>query len=388
MLRGRSARLAKEGGSNRIERLKPELKAAPIASSAPESRKQPIDRKLTIAVIGAGIIGRKHIETVLGSPFFQLAAIADPAESGRSQARALGVPWHAAAADLLEEVKPDAAVIATPNETHRELALACVERGIPVVVEKPIAGNLGDAAAIVSASEQAGVPVLIGHHRRHNPIIRRAREVIADGLLGQLTNVSVLYTFYKPPEYFDLTWRRRSGGGPVLINLVHEIDLIRHLCGEIHSVQALTSSARRSFEVEDTAAVLLHLTNGALVTLSLSDTAAAPWSWDLAAGEIGLYPPQPIPVQTHFFCGTEGSLALPTLERWSYRARKSWFAPITRETLACERADPYMEQLNHLYRVIQYAEPPLVSAAEGTLTLRATLAIHEAARTARTVAVR
>jgi predicted dehydrogenase len=341
----------------------------------------------TIAVIGAGVIGRRHIETVRRSPLFALAGIAEPTESGRHFAQQLGVPWYAGATELLDAIKPDSAVIATPNGTHREIALACIERGISAIVEKPIAGTSDDAEAISAASVQAGVPVLVGHHRRFNPIIRCARAVIGEGLLGRLTSASVLYTFYKPPEYFDVPWRRLAGGGPVLINLIHEIDLVRHLCGEIHSIQALTSSAIRGFEVEDTAAVLLRLASGALVTLSLSDTAVTPWSWDLAVRETATFPPQPTVVQTHFFCGTEGSLTLPTLERWSYRGGKSWHLPITRETLVCAQGDPYVEQLDHFYRVIRHGERPLISAADGALTLRATLAVHEAARTGRTVTV-
>ena len=336
-------------------------------------------------VIGAGVIGRRHAETALQSPLWKLIGIAESAHTGKDYADRLGVTWHRIAADLLDEVKPDAAVIATPNETHREMALTCIERGIPVMLEKPIAGSLDEAMAIVCASERTHVPVLVGHHRRYNAIVRCARAAISAGLLGPLTNVSVLYTFYKPPEYFDADWRRRPDGGPVLINLVHEIDLIRHLCGEIESVQAFTSNATRRFEIEDTAAVLLRLANGALVTISLSDTAVAPWSWDLAAGEIDAFPPQPAPVQTHFFCGIEGSLTLPTLEHWSYRAAKSWVLPISREAIAVERTDPFLEQLHHFYRVIRDGEAPLVTPAEAARTLTATLAVREAGRTGRTM---
>jgi predicted dehydrogenase len=342
-----------------------------------------LDAALTIAVIGAGVIGRKHVETVLQSPVWKLAGIAESAYTGKDYAERLGVSWQRTAVDLLDDVKPAAAVIATPNETHREIALACIERGIPVMLEKPIAGNLADATAIVQASERAAVPVLVGHHRRYNPIVRAARAILGEGLLGRLTNVSVLYTFYKPPEYFDVAWRRGPDGGPVLINLIHEIDLIRHLCGEIESVQAFTSSAIRGFNVEDTAAVLLRLANGALVTLSLSDSAVAPWSWDLATGESALFPPQPTPVHTHFLSGTEGSLTLPTLERWSYRAGKSWLLPLSREPLNVPHADPFLEQLHHFYRVIRQDEAPQITAAEGALTLRATLAVREAAQSGR-----
>src|SRR3954454_12672476 len=248
--------------------------------------------KVAVAVIGAGVIGRTHIETIGRSQLGQLAGIAEPAAAGREEAERLGVPWSADYLDLLDRVKPDAAIIATPNTTHREVALACIARGIPAIVEKPIASTLEDAAAIAQASEKSGVPILVGHHRRHNPIIKRARAFIGEGRLGRLTNATVLYTFYKRPEYFELAWRRQPGGGPILINLIHEIDLVRHLCGEIATVQALASNATRGFEVEDTAAVLLRLVGGALVTLSLCDNAATPWSWDLAVRESPNYPPQ------------------------------------------------------------------------------------------------
>lgn len=343
--------------------------------------------RLAIAVIGAGAIGRAHVETIRRSSLCRLAGIAEPAAAGKDYAATLGVPWHADPAGLLDQVKPDAAIIATPNATHREVALACIARGIPAIVEKPIASTVADAAAIAAASEQSGVPILVGHHRRHNPIIRKARAIVAGGALGRLTNVSVLSAFYKPPEYFELAWRRQPGGGPVLINLIHEIDLIRHLCGEIATVQAVTSNATRGFEVEDTAAVLLRLAGGALVTVSLSDSAVAPWSWDLASGESPNYPPQPFPVQSHFLSGTDGSLTLPTLEHWSYKGTKSWFAPISHETVAFDRADPYMEQLHHLCRVVRHEEAPLITAADGMQTLRATLAVHQAARTGQVVAL-
>ncbi|OAF19968.1 Gfo/Idh/MocA family protein [Bradyrhizobium neotropicale] len=341
--------------------------------------------KVAVAVFGAGAIGRAHVEAMRRLDSCAPAAIAEPSVAGRAYAEGLGVPCYADPLDLLREVKPQAAVIATPNATHRELAIACIERGIVPLVEKPIASTLDDAAAIAIASERANLPVLVGHHRRHNPIIRRARAMIAEGALGRLTNATVLYTFYKPADYFEMAWRREPGGGPVLINLIHEIDLIRHLCGEIVSVQAIASNAVRGFDVEDSAAVLLRLANGALVTLNLSDTAAAPWSWDLASGESPNYPPQPVAVQTHFLSGTEGSLALPTLDHWHYASGKSWFAPITRDSVTFERGDPYRAQLDHLARVVRGEERPLITARDGALTLRATMAVHKAAKTGQIV---
>ncbi len=162
--------------------------------------------------------------------------------------------------------------------------------------------------------------------------------------------------------------------------MIHEIDLLRFVCGEIASVQAMTSNARRGFEVEDTAAVALRFANGALGTISLSDTAVSPWSWDLSSGELAPYPPQPAPAQSHFFAGTEGAIALPSLDRWSYRGDKSWFQPMTLDRTAIGRESPYVRQLRHLCAVARGAEKPLIDADDGVRTLRATLAVHESAR--------
>lgn len=341
--------------------------------------------RASIAVVGAGAIGRAHAELVARGDIARLVGIADPAPAARVFAEGLGVPWFADHRAMLDAVRPEMAIVATPNQLHLPVALDAIDRGIATLVEKPVATTVAEGEALAEAAAKADVPVLVGHHRRHNPIIREARRLIGAGAIGRPTTAAVLYTFFKPESYFELAWRREAGGGPVLINLIHEIDLVRFLLGEIASVQAVTSSDRRGFAVEDSAAVVLRLVGGVLVTLTLSDTTVAPWSWDLAAGESANYPSQPQPVHTHFLAGTDGSLTLPTLDLWTYRGEKSWFAPLTRETIAIERGDPYQEQLRHLIRVGRREEAPLVSAADATRTLTATLAVHEAAATGRTV---
>jgi predicted dehydrogenase len=342
--------------------------------------------KLAVAVIGAGVIGRTHIETIGKSDAAKLAAIVDPTEAGKALAASFGAPWFADHAGLIEAKVCDAAIIATPNAMHLGHALDFIAARIPVLVEKPITATVADAKALTEASLKASLPVLVGHHRRHNPIIARAREVIASGTLGRLTTATILYAFFKPAPYFDLAWRRDpAAGGPVLINLIHEIDLVRHLLGEIESLQALTSNAVRGFAVEDTVAVMVRLVSGAIATISLSDTVTAPWSWDLAARESTSYPAQPRPVQTHFISGTEGSISLPDCTQWSYKGEKSWFAPITPEALKVGSDNPYALQLAHFCQVARGEVAPLCSAADGAATLQATLAVREAAATGKAV---
>ena len=338
-----------------------------------------MDSSVRIAVAGAGLIGQAHIRRIIAEPEASLAAIIDPSPKTEEQARSLGVPWFADLEEGLEGARPDGVVIATPNRLHVPNGLAAIAAGVPALLEKPIAGDVASAMCLVEASEAADVPILVGHHRRHSPLIQRARAVVASGRLGRITTVTGLCLYRKPDRgYFDgaNAWRREPGGGVILINLVHVVDDLRNLCGEITSVQAAASSAARGFPVEDTAAALLHFASGALGTLTISDAAAAPWSWELTSGEDKAYP------RTDEFCyliaGTQGSLSVPRLDVWGHEG-DGWWTPIEAQRTVVPEQDPLTLQMRHFCAVVRREVPPLLDARGGARTLAATLAVKEAA---------
>lgn len=343
--------------------------------------------KLPIAIVGAGVIGKTHIDRALRSDRVQLVAIADPTPAAQELARAAGVPFFTGHRAMLEAAKPRGVVVATPNATHADITVECLQRGAAVLVEKPIADTLEDGLRISEASRASGLPVLVGHQRRHNPIMRKAKAIVRSGVLGRPVTATALCTWLKPAAYFESAWRRQKGGGPVLINLIHDIDLMRHLFGEIESVQAMASNAIRGHEVEDTAVVALRFRNGALGTVTVSDTTAAPWNWDLSSGEAERFPRQDI--DAHFYSGTEASLTLPRLQLWRYRAdqgpAQGWEDPLTVERTAVHTGCPYAEQLRNFAAVTEGREEPVCSAADGFLTLQATLAVTQAAQAGRPV---
>ncbi|MGO4570822.1 Gfo/Idh/MocA family protein [Microvirga sp. 2TAF3] len=332
-----------------------------------------------LAIVGAGLIGLAHIKRVMEEPEAILSALVDPSAAGNDLAASLGVPWFPDVEAMLSADKPDGAVIATPNQLHVSGGLACVRAGVPILVEKPIADDVKSAQELVVTAEQANIPILVGHHRRHSPLIQRAKAIIDSGRLGQVTVVNGLCWFLKPKDYFDVAWRREPGGGVVLINLIHVIDDLRNLCGEIARVQAVTSNAARGFPVEDTAAILLHFCNGALGTLSISDAAAAPWSWELTAGENKAYP------HTDQFCyliaGTKGSVTVPRLDAWWHEGERGWWSPIACERQIVPEEDPLTLQMHHFCQVVKGQSAPLLDGRGAMRTLETTLAIHEAART-------
>ena len=341
--------------------------------------------RIPIGVIGAGLIGRTHIDRALKEPGFELAGIADPSDEARRLAESAGVPWFADHDALIRSARPRGVVIATPNATHAKLAVHCLQRGVAVLVEKPIADTLADAKAICEAAAAAKLPAIVGHQRRQNPIMRRAKQMVAAGKLGRPVCLTALSTWLKPNDYFDTAWRREKGGGPILINLIHDVDQLRYLFGDIATVQAMTSNAIRRFEVEDTAVILLRFRNGALGTVTVSDTAAAPWNWDLSAGEAERFPKQD--VNSHFLSGTEGSLTLPRLDYWHYREGKGWHDELTEERTALHFGDPYAEQMRHFRAVIAGEEAPVCPADDAMRSLEATLAVAEAARTGTEIAL-
>jgi predicted dehydrogenase len=338
---------------------------------------EPADARLPVALIGAGAIGRMHLERMALHADVKVLAIADPGPAAKAVADAIGVPYFADHRDLLATVKPRAVIVATPNDSHAAVGIDCLRAGAVTLMEKPVASTLAEGEALCKVARETGVPLLVGHQRRHNPILQRARERILGGAIGRPVCASVMATWLKPDAYFEQPWRREPGGGPVLINLIHDIDMLRFMLGEVESVRAMSSNVVRHHAVEDTAAATLRFANGALAALVVTDAAVAPWNWDLAAGEAAHYPQQA--VDSHYIAGTEGALTLPQLTQWRYAGARGWHEPLTAERTALHRRDPYVEQLRHLRAVAEGRETPLCSGEDGLGTLRATLAVLDAA---------
>lgn len=218
---------------------------------------------LRIALIGAGIMGQQHYRHLKTLTEATLCAVADPGPQAATLAAEWGVAYFADHRQMLEQAKPDAVIVANPNNLHVSTALDCLAAGVAVLLEKPVGVHLDEVRELVKASKATGVPVLVGHHRRHNPLIVRAHELVKGGALGRLTTVTALWQLRKPDSYFETPWRREAGAGMLLTNLIHDLDLLRHLCGEVRQVQAITSNAIRGFANEDCAAVLLQFDSGA-----------------------------------------------------------------------------------------------------------------------------
>jgi predicted dehydrogenase len=347
-------------------------------------------KKLALVVVGPGLIGKQHIRLISENSRCELCAIVAPDHVANHEiAQAQGVPLFHSLGDCLRAKTVEGVVISSPNEFHAEQASQCIRAGIPVLIEKPITVSVAEGEALVALAEQNHAKVMVGHHRAHSPLLSLARTVISDGRLGRLVTVMGSAQFSKPGHYFeDGPWRREPGGGPILINLIHEIGNLRSLCGEITAVQALSSSAVRRFPVEDTVTINLSFANGALGTFVLSDTAASAMSWEQTSRENPSYPTY-ADEDCYMIAGTTGSLAIPTMRLKYYGANTepSWWTPFHEEVLETRREDPLTRQLEHFTQMIEGRCEPLVSAADGLRNLMVTEAVRRAAATHQTVYV-
>lgn len=340
-----------------------------------------------IAIAGVGLVGRRHADAINQLKHVTLSGVVDPSAEGRAFAQDRCVPCFDTLEELFAAQTPDGLVLATPTPLHVAQGLEAVGHGCPVLIEKPLATSAREARTLVEQAEEKDVPILVGHHRRHNPLIRKAHEVVSEGGIGEVRAVHVNCWFYKPDHYFDeAPWRKKAGAGPISVNLAHDVDLIRHLCGEVQSVQAQSAPSMRGFENEDVAAAVLRFENGAIGTITVSDSIVAPWSWELTSNEYPIYPPTP--ESCYMIGGAHGSLSVPDLRLWKHQdGKRDWWTPIAATTLIREASDPLVNQMHHFADVIAGRAEPLVSGREGLRTLKVLEAIQAACKTGEIVEI-
>ena len=338
--------------------------------------------KLVLA--GAGLVGRRHADVIARLDNVELAAVVDPSDAARAFASERAYDWFASLSEMFIKLKPDGVILATPTPLHVQQGLECVEQQCAVLVEKPLATHASEAEDLVKRAELGDVPLLVGHHRRHNPLIQRAHDLICAGEIGEVRAINATCWFYKPDSYFDAApWRKQKGAGPISVNMVHDIDLIRYLCGEINSVHAQSRPSSRGFENEELAAALLSFENGAVGTISVADSIVSPWSWELTARENPVYPATA--ESSYLIGGSRGSLSVPNLKLWQHKDQPDWWNPMCSSSITCENSDPLENQILHFLAVISRQQKPLVSGVEGLRSLRVVEAIQQSAQTRRTV---
>ena len=213
-------------------------------------------QRLRAGVVGVGVMGSNHARVLAELPRVELVGVADPDRvQARSVAQALGCAEFPDFASLID-AGVEAVTIAAPTHVHHEIALACIARGVHVLVEKPIASTIAEGRAIVAAARRAGVTLMVGHVERFNPAV----QAIKDALRGEdILSIAITRVGPFPP--------RMSNVGVVIDLAVHDIDLIRWFTdSEIVEVQPQLSSAVA--EREDIALLQFRTASGVLAHIN------------------------------------------------------------------------------------------------------------------------
>lgn len=335
-------------------------------------------QKIRLACIGLGMIGTVHAKIAAHMQQCKLIAISDEDSAKAGKAEELGAKFYTRYQDMLDNEELDGVIIAVPNELHEPVGSYCANKGVNLFVEKPIASSTESAEKLIESAKRNDVKLLIAHHRRFNPMIVATRDIVRNGELGNIVGISILWCMYKPSEYFEAgPWRKQKGGGPILINTIHEIDNLRFIYGDIERVYAESSNKTRKHEVEDTVSISIRFTDGTLASILMSDAAPSLWAYESTMGENTFF--FPTSGDIYHYLGTKASLTFPGMKKVYYpdKNKMGWQHPLKVEQLDIRSKDPYPDQLAHFCNVIMGKEEPRTSGEDGLKTLKITLALHE-----------
>ncbi len=230
---------------------------------------------LRIGLIGAGGIAQAYVEVLRGLELVRVVAVVDTrVEAAASVAEALRCPSYRSHEDLADHGLVDAAIVCTPPSTHHQIVVDLVEQGIPVLCEKPFAIDQEGALKMVAAAENADVPVTMGAKFRYVDDVVRARSIVESGILGEIVlfeNVFASRVGMAGRWNADPTI---AGGGVLIDNGTHSVDIARYFLGPIAEVMAVAGKRVQDVAVEDTAQMFLRSEDEVLGTVDLS------WSVD------------------------------------------------------------------------------------------------------------
>ncbi|MBT2550996.1 Gfo/Idh/MocA family protein [Arthrobacter sp. ISL-65] len=225
---------------------------------------------LKAAVIGCGDVSTVHFEAIAKLEGVQLAAVCDSdPERLAAAAEAYGVPGFPDHLSLIEAIRPDVVHVTTPHNLHASIAVDCLEQGVHVVVEKPLAHTLQEGRRLVTAAKASTAKIAVCFQNRYNSTAQAMHSLLSSGELGAVLGASATVLWHRGPEYYrNRPWRGtwEGGGGGLMMNqAIHTVDLLQWLVGDVVSLSgnAATRFLGSTIEVEDTAEFVAEHSSGA-----------------------------------------------------------------------------------------------------------------------------
>jgi len=242
---------------------------------------------LNFAIIGAGNIGKIQAEAIQQIPEARVTVVCNRTEaSGRALADKVGATWVADFQEAVARADVDVVTICTPSGTHMEIAVAAAQAGKHLLVEKPIEITLERVDTMLAAVEEAGVLLACVFPLRFAQGVHKAKAALEAGRLGRLTLADCYVKWYRPQSYYNGNWRgtwELDGGGALMNQSIHNIDLLQWLAGPVTSVMAQTATLAHDMQTEDTASAVLTFAHGGLGVIQ---GATSCWPGDRARVEL------------------------------------------------------------------------------------------------------
>lgn len=234
----------------------------------------------SVGMIGAGIIGASHLAAVAGHPGTRLAAVADIVPGRARQAAApYGARAYESYQDMLDREQPDLAIINLPHGLHEACVLACAQRGVHILLEKPMSTSYASCRRMEEACQKAGVLLQVGHVQRYLPQNRAARALIETGRLGALAMISDVRTnnYFLPQRPRWFLQKDMAGGGISINYAAHSLDKICYLTqSTVAWATGGCTYLQPGTDVDGSAQLLLRTASGVSAAVSLCGYAVVP----------------------------------------------------------------------------------------------------------------
>lgn len=226
---------------------------------------------LTFVIIGAGGISRAYAQAFLQGLPFRLIGVADiRLEAAQEVAALVDAPAFDNVRNMLDQLRPDAAIVCTPPSTHPEICIELMERGVHVLCEKPLAIHSADATRMAETAALCNVVFTMGSKFRFVSDVRKAKEIIESGILGEVILFENAFAGFVDMSQRWNSKREVSGGGVLIDNGTHSVDILRFLLGSITELQVVEGRRVQQLEVEDTAHLFVRTAAGVMGSIDLS----------------------------------------------------------------------------------------------------------------------
>ncbi|AIF68107.1 hypothetical protein GZ22_16680 [Terribacillus saccharophilus] len=318
-----------------------------------------------------------------------LVAVAGNNASAMERANELAVPLFEDYKELIDTCPLDGVIITLPNHLHKEAVTYCADKGLHCLVEKPIADTTEAAHEMIAYCHDKQVKLMVGHHRRFSAKINHLKYLLESGVIGDLVGVNMMWVLAKDKDYYKEAWRVKAGGGPLLINGIHDLDNLLYATNlNIESVYATSRNKIRGLEIEDSVTAILEADDGTVIQYFLTDGVPSPWSYEFNVKENPIY--NFYDEDCYYFFGTKGSLAFPSFRCYQYsEGEYGWkHALVEQHFPPAATVDPIAAELHHFMEVLKEGEEPRVPGEAGLRTLEILEAINLSIREKRRVTLR